>query len=77
MPSPQARRRFGWVVALVTEVLEAAHGPMRARAIHEAAERLLGAPIPWTSVKTCLWEGSVKRPGRFERVSFGCYRLAR
>jgi hypothetical protein len=77
---PQARatrRRPGWLVATITEVLASADVPMRAIDIHGAAESALGEPVLWSSVKNCLCEGIAGRPSRFERVARGRYRLRR
>lgn len=53
----------------------AACAPMQARAIHAAAERLAGEPVPWSSVRNCLVDGSRGAAPRFERVGRGWYQL--
>jgi hypothetical protein len=64
-------------VATVTEVLKAADGPMQARAIHAAAERLAGESVSWSSVRNCLAADCVGNAPRFERVGHGRYRVVR
>jgi HB1, ASXL, restriction endonuclease HTH domain len=68
--------RRGWVLAAVTEVLEAAGEPMRTRMIHAAVEELVGEPVSWSSVKNCLASDVGGKSPRFERVGRGRYRLA-
>ena len=59
----------------VTRVLERAGEPMRAREIHTEAERLLGEPLRWTSVKAALAANAETGEARFERVRHGYYRI--
>ncbi len=59
----------------VVKVLEAANGPMRGADIHRAVERLLGRPVSKNSVSWCLLAGVRAKEPRFERVSYGTYRL--
>jgi hypothetical protein len=68
--------RWGWVLAAVTEVLEAAGEPMRTRMIHAATQYLVGEPVSWSSVKNCLASDVGGKSPRFERVGRGRYRLA-
>jgi hypothetical protein len=68
--------RIGAVIDTVTAVLELAEKPMRACDIHAATEELLGRPIKWTSVKATL-AGHARGPRpRFQRTSYGRYRIA-
>jgi hypothetical protein len=60
--------RWGWVLAAVTQVLEAAGEPMRTRMIHAAVEELVGEPVSWSSVKNCLASDVGGKSPRFERV---------
>lgn len=67
----------GVVQRAVIKVLAAADEPMRGADIHRAVERLLGRPVSKNSVNWCLLAGVRAKEPRFERVSYGCYRLAR
>jgi hypothetical protein len=70
----QIRRRAGAVQKAVIEVLVRAHGPLRAREIHAAAQKLAGTPLSWNTVKDCLHKNT-RRPGSpIERVAHGRYR---
>ena len=64
------------VLSTITEVLELAGGPMRAREIHAAAELLLGRPLLWTSAKGTLAANASGDDPRFRRVRRGVYELA-
>lgn len=66
----------GRVLKAVEQVL-ADHGePMQAKAIHTAAEMLVGGPVSWSSVKNAL-AANVSGPSpRFVRVAKGRYGLA-
>lgn len=75
-PALRPAYRRGWVLAAVTEVLGTADEPMRARDIQESAERLVGEPVGWSSVKDCLTRHIGGELPRFERVARGRYRLA-
>jgi hypothetical protein len=75
-PTIKGAYRRGWVLGAVTEVLKAAGRPMRARAIHAAAEKLVGEPVSRSSVKNCLSAGVRSGSPRFERVGHGLYRYA-
>jgi hypothetical protein len=67
----------GAVQRAVVKVLAAADGPMRGVDIHRAVERLLGQSVSRHSVSWCLLSGVRAKEPRFERVSYGCYRVAR
>jgi hypothetical protein len=67
--------RRGWLVATVTDVLRAADGPMQARAIHRATEKLAGEPVSWSSVSNFLASGTSGKTARFERLGYGLYRI--
>ena len=58
-------------------VLLAADDPMRGAGIHLAAEHLLKRPISKNSVSWCLAAGAKGKRPRFERLSYGVYRLTR
>lgn len=71
----QMRRRAGAVQAAVIRALAEADRPLRARDIHQAAQKLAGMALSWNTVKDCLHKNS-RRPGSpIERVSQGCYRF--
>jgi hypothetical protein len=76
IPAAKPVNRWGWVLAAITDVLEAAREPMRARMIHTAVEELVGEPMSWSSVKNCLASDVGGKSPRFERVGRGRYRLA-
>ncbi len=59
----------------VTNVLERAGRPMRAREIHIAAQELAGQTLLWTSVKAALAAGASGGSPRFQRVRHGVYQL--
>ena len=61
----------------VTLVLARADGPMRARAIHAAAQELAGERLLWTSVKATLAAGASGDAPRFRRVRYGVYQSTR
>jgi hypothetical protein len=65
------------VLETVTQVLEQAGEPMRARAIHAAAERRLGEPLRWSSVRGVLSAYTIGGDGRFRRIGHGRYELTR
>jgi hypothetical protein len=75
VPATKPAYRRGWLVATVTDVLKTAREPMRARAIHHAAEKLAGEPVSWSSVRNCLASGSSGKNPRFERLGYGQYRV--
>jgi hypothetical protein len=64
------------VLETVTRVLELAEQPMRARDVHAAGEELLCRPIKWTSVKATLARHACGQRPRFQRTSYGRYRIA-
>ena len=64
------------VLETVTLVLERAGGPMRAREIHAAAEKLAGAPLLWESVRAALSANLTGEHPRFQRVRHGVYQKA-
>jgi hypothetical protein len=79
-PDPQVttgRLGNGVVQRAVVKVLAAANGPMRRADVHVAVERLLGCPVSMESVSWSLLAGVRMKQPRFERVAYGCYRLAR
>jgi hypothetical protein len=65
------------VLETLTRELEEAGRPLRACEIHAAAERLLGEPLEWSSVKGTLAGYSGGDVPRFRRVRRGVYELAR
>ncbi len=70
-------RRPGWVMDAVVRVLADEGGPMRSTHVHAAVERLVGLTVSKDSVSWCLSSGVRGKEPRFERVSYGCYRLIR
>ncbi|HET7060191.1 MAG TPA: hypothetical protein VFH99_02650 [Candidatus Saccharimonadales bacterium] len=76
LPTPPPPRRIGEISGAINEVLTNACEPLHAAEIHHAVERLLGRSVNYRSVKGCLSEGAAHRPPRFERISYGRYRLA-
>jgi hypothetical protein len=69
------RRRWDWVLRAVIAVLQAHGAPMRARAIHAAAEELVGEPVPWNTVKAALAANVAGPRSRFTRVGPGRYMI--
>ena len=65
------------VLETVTQVLELAGKPMRAREIHATACELIGEPMLWTSVKAALAAGTNSPSPRFRRVHHGVYQTVR
>jgi hypothetical protein len=74
-PSATGRLGNGVVQRAVVKVLAAEGGPMRGAEIHRAVERLLGRPVSKDSVSWCLRTGARGKEPRFQRVSYGTYRL--
>jgi hypothetical protein len=74
-PVATGRLGNGVVQRAVVKVLAAADGPMRGVDIHWAVERLLEQPVSKHSVSWCLLAGVRAKEPRFERVSYGTYRL--
>ncbi len=70
----QLRRRAGAVQEAVIGVLAAAEGSLRAREIHQAAEKQVGSPLSWNTVKDCLHKHARRPGGSVERVGHGRYR---
>jgi hypothetical protein len=59
------------VLEAVTNVLERARRPLRVRDIHAAVEKLLAAPIPFSSVNEALSAHVSGKDQRFHRVRYG------
>jgi hypothetical protein len=76
-PSPMGRLGNGVILRAVVKVLAAADGSMRGTDVHKAVERVLGHPVSKNSVDWCLAASAKGTAPRFERVAYGCYRLAR
>jgi hypothetical protein len=74
-PPATGRLGNGVVQRAVVKVLAASGGPLRGAEIHRAVERLLGRPVSKDSVGWCLGTGARGKEPRFERVSYGRYRL--
>jgi hypothetical protein len=73
VPSPPPRT--GEISAAVAQVLGPTRSPLRVGEIHRFVEQLLGQPVRRETVKACLVRGaSAKRP-KYDRVSYGRYRL--
>jgi hypothetical protein len=67
----------GVVQRAVVKVLAAAEGPMRLADIQAAVAVQLGQSVSKESASWCLRTGTQGSEPRFERVAYGCYRLAR
>jgi hypothetical protein len=65
------------VLRLVTRVLQNADRPMRASAIHAAANSLYDRSLLWHSVKEALSAYTIGGDRRFRRVGYGVYELDR
>jgi hypothetical protein len=73
-PQSKIRPRAGAVQEAVMRALAEADRPLRAREIHTAAQKLVGTPLSWNTVKDCLHK-QARRPGSpIERVGHGRYR---
>ena len=70
------RRRPGWVVDALVQVVGGRGEPMRAREIHAAVEAMLGEAVAWSSVKGALASNVSGSSPRFVRVARGRYVLA-
>ena len=70
----QIPRRAGAVQEAVIRALAGAERPLRAREIHEAAEKLAGTPLSWNTVKDCLHKHARRPDSPLERVGYGRYR---
>lgn len=73
-PTP-VPRRIGEISNAISEVLADAAGPLHVAEIHGAVERLLGSSVNYRSVKACLSDGATRLRPRFQRVSYGRYKL--
>jgi hypothetical protein len=71
----QRNRRPGWVIDVVVQVLADEGRPMRSTHVRAAVESLLGHSVSKDSVDSCLSKGAHGKQPRFERVSYGRYRL--
>ena len=74
MPRP-ARRKPQSVLETILRILHEADGPVHARDIHARAEKILGQPVSWFSMKDRLSIYSRGDRPRFHRVRHGWYRL--
>jgi hypothetical protein len=63
------------VLETVTLVLERAERPMRAKEVHDAANKVLGRPLSWSSDKETLSAHTLGGDHRFNRVSRGVYEV--
>jgi hypothetical protein len=73
-PQSQIRPKAGAVQKAVIRALAEADRPLRAREIHQVAQKLTGTPLSWNTVKDCLHKNA-RRPGSpIERISHGRYR---
>jgi len=70
----QIRPRAGAVQQAVIRVLAEADRPLRAREIHQIAQKLAGTPLSWNTVKDCLHTNARRPDSPIERVSHGHYR---
>jgi len=68
------RPRAGAVQQAVIRALAEADRPLRAREIHQAAQKLAGIPLSWNTVKDCLHTNARRPDSPIERVSHGRYR---
>lgn len=71
------RRRQGALLDAVATVLERAGRPLRVRDVHAAVEELYGEPVPFSSVNEALSAHANIDRGRFRRVRYGIYDMAR
>ncbi len=70
----QIRARAGAIQEAVIRAVAAAERPLRARAIHAAAQELAGTPLSWNTVKDCLHKNARRPDSPIERVARGRYR---
>jgi hypothetical protein len=70
----QIRPRAGAVQQAVIRALSEADRPLRAREIHQAAQKLAGTRLSWNTVKDCLHKHARRSDSPIERVSHGRYR---
>ena len=68
------RLRAGAVQEAVIRALAEADQPLRAREIHQAAQKLAGTLLSWNTVKDCLHTNARRLDRPIERVSHGRYR---
>ncbi len=71
---PRPEPRAGAVQAAVTRALADADRPLRAREIHQAAQKLAGTALSCNTVKDCLHKNARRPASPIERVSPGRYR---
>jgi hypothetical protein len=77
-PEPLMRRLGNGVVQrAVVKVLAASEAPMRLAQIRAGVAARLGQSVSYESVSWCLRTGCGGDEPRFERASYGCYRLIR
>jgi hypothetical protein len=70
------RRAPGQVRDAIVRVLES-RSRARVGEIHQEVEKVLGGPVPKSSVRSYLQIGTDATPPLFQRVAHGVYRLAR
>ena len=70
----QIRVRAGAIQQAVIQALAQADRPLRAREVHAAAEKLVGQPLSWNTVKDCLHKRARRSGTLVERVGHGRYR---
>jgi hypothetical protein len=75
LPARTGRLGNGEVRRAIVKVLAATNEPMCRADIRLAVEQLLRRPVSINSVGWCLETGVRAKQPRFERVSYGCYRL--
>ena len=77
-PESQYRSRIppraGAIKDAVIQALAQADGPLRAREIHKAAQKLAGTALSWNTVKDCLHKNARRSDSPIERVNHGRYR---
>jgi hypothetical protein len=71
------RRRQGVLLDAVTTVLELAGRPLRVREVHAAIEEFYGEKVPFSSVNEALSTQARRDGGRFRRVRYGTYEMAK
>ena len=71
------RRRQGALLDAVTTVLELAGCPLRVREVHAVVEEFYGERVPFSSVNEALSTHAKRDGGRFRRVHYGIYEMAR
>jgi hypothetical protein len=68
------RPRAGAVQQAAIQALAEDDRPLRAREIHQTAQKLTGTPLSWNTVKDCLHKNARRTGSPVERVSHGRYR---